>query len=89
MSRLQLITKDARRSRRKLLIPYLVAGDPSIEITIDIMHDLVKNGADILELGVPFSDPSSDGEVIQQSIERSLKKGTSLADTLKIVAEFR
>lgn len=89
MSRLELITKEARRSRRKLLIPYLVAGDPSIEITIDIMHDLVKNGADILELGVPFSDPSSDGEVIQQSIERSLKKGTSLTDTLKIVAEFR
>ena len=89
MSRLQLITKDARQSGRKLLIPYLVAGDPSKGVTIDLMHSLVKNGADILELGIPFSDPSSDGEIIQKSIERSLKKGTSLTDTLDIVAEFR
>ena len=89
MSRLQLITKDARQSGRKLLIPYLVAGDPNKVVTIDIMHDLVKKGADILELGIPFSDPSSDGEIIQKSIERSLKKGTSLQDTLDIVAEFR
>ena len=89
MSRLQLITKDARQSGRKLLIPYLVAGDPNKVVTIDIMHDLVKKGADILELGIPFSDPSSDGEIIQKSIERSLKEGTSLQDTLDIVAEFR
>ena len=89
MSRLQLITKDARQSGRKLLIPYLVAGDPNKVVTIDIMHDLVKKGADILELGIPFSDPSSDGEIIQKSIERSLNKGTSLQDTLDIVAEFR
>jgi len=89
MSRLQLITKDARQSGRKLLIPYLVAGDPSKVVTIDIMHELVKKGADILELGIPFSDPSSDGEIIQKSVERSLKKGTSLQDTLDIVAEFR
>ena len=60
MSRLQLITKDARQSGRKLLIPYLVAGDPNKVVTIDIMHDLVKKGADIIELGIPFSDPSSD-----------------------------
>ena len=89
MSRLQLITQDARQSGRKLLIPYLVAGDPSKEITIVIMHALVKSGADILELGIPFSDPSSDGEIIQKSIERSLNQGTSLMDALEIVAEFR
>lgn len=89
MSRLQLITDAARRAGRKLLIPYLVAGDPNKVITIDIMHALVKNGADIIELGIPFSDPSSDGEIIQKSIERSLNQGTSLMDALEIVAEFR
>ena len=89
MSRLKQIAKNANREDRKLLIPYLVAGDPNKETTIDLMHALVLSGADIIELGIPFSDPSSDGEVIQSSIERSLRKGTSLNDTLDIVAEFR
>ena len=89
MSRLKQITNSANQKDRKLLIPYLVAGDPSKETTIDLMHALVSNGADIIELGIPFSDPSSDGEVIQNSIERSLRKGTSLNDTLDIVAKFR
>ncbi len=89
MSRLKQITKNAKLEGRKLLIPYLVAGDPNKEMTIDLMHALVLSGADIIELGIPFSDPSSDGEVIQSSIERALKKGTSLNDTLDIVAEFR
>ena len=89
MSRLKQITNSANQKGRKLLIPYLVAGDPNKETTIDLMHALVSNGADIIELGIPFSDPSSDGEVIQSSIERSLRKGTSLNDTLDIVAKFR
>ena len=89
MSRLKQITNSANQKGRKLLIPYLVAGDPNKETTIDLMHSLVSNGADIIELGIPFSDPSSDGEVIQNSIERSLRKGTSLNDTLDIVAKFR
>ena len=89
MSRLKKITKNANQKGHKLLIPYLVAGDPNKETTIDLMHSLVSNGADIIELGIPFSDPSSDGEVIQSSIERSLRKGTSLNDTLDIVAKFR
>ena len=89
MSRLKQIAKNANREDRKLLIPYLVAGDPNKETTIDLMHALVSSGADIIELGIPFSDPSSDGEVIQNSIERSLRKGTSLIDTLNIVAKFR
>ena len=89
MSRLKRITKNANQKGRKLLIPYLVAGDPNKETTIDLMHALVSNGADIIELGIPFSDPSSDGEVIQNSIERSLRKGTSLNDTLDIVSKFR
>ena len=89
MSRLKQITKNANQKSRKLLIPYLVAGDPNKETTIDLMHALVSSGADIIELGIPFSDPSSDGEIIQSSIERSLRKGTSLNDTLDIVAKFR
>ena len=89
MGRIKQITDSANQKGRKLLIPYLVAGDPSKETTIDLMHSLVSNGADVIELGIPFSDPSSDGEVIQNSIERSLRKGTSLNDTLDIVAKFR
>ena len=89
MGRIKQITDSANQKGRKLLIPYLVAGDPNKETTIELMHALVLNGADIIELGIPFSDPSSDGEVIQSGIERSLKKGTSLNDTLDIVAKFR
>ena len=89
MGRIKQITDSVNQKGRKLLIPYLVAGDPNKETTIELMHALVSNGADIIELGIPFSDPSSDGEVIQSGIERSLKKGTSLNDTLDIVAKFR
>ena len=89
MGRIKQITDSANQKGRKLLIPYLVAGDPNKETTIELMHALVSNGADIIELGIPFSDPSSDGEVIQNSIERSLRKGTSLNDTLDIVSKFR
>ena len=89
MGRIKQITDSVIQKGRKLLIPYLVAGDPNKETTIELMHALVSNGADIIELGIPFSDPSSDGEVIQNSIERSLRKGTSLNDTLDIVSKFR
>ena len=89
MGRIKQITNSANQKGRKLLIPYLVAGDPNKETTIELMHALVSNGADIIELGIPFSDPSSDGEVIQSGIERSLRKGTSLNDTLDIVSKFR
>ena len=89
MSRIAYITKMARERGRKLLIPYLVAGDPSLQVTVDLMHSLVESGADVIELGIPFSDPSSDGPVIQRSIERSLGNGTSLRDAFNVVAEFR
>ena len=89
MGRIKQITDNVNQKGRKLLIPYLVAGDPNKETTIELMHALVSNGADIIELGIPFSDPSSDGEVIQSGIERSLRKGTSLNDTLDIVSKFR
>lgn len=89
MSRLKQITKQAAEQGRKLLIPYLVAGDPNLASTASLMHSLVAAGADIIELGIPFSDPSSDGPVIQRGVERSLVKGTTLQDVLNLVAEFR
>ena len=89
MSRIAHITQMARERGRKLLIPYLVVGDPTLQVTVDLMHSLVESGADVIELGIPFSDPSSDGPVIQRSIERSLGNGTSLRDSFNVVAEFR
>jgi len=89
MSRLSKITAAAEEAGRKLLIPYLVAGDPNIKATEALMHVLVEKGADVIELGIPFSDPSSDGPVIQRGVERALKGRTSLQDTLDLVARFR
>jgi tryptophan synthase alpha chain len=74
---------------RTALIPYVVAGDPAPEVTVPLMHALVANGADIIELGVPFSDPMSEGPVIQLGHERALAGGTSLRDVLAMVREFR
>ena len=89
MSRLQQTTSQAKEQGRKLLIPYLVAGDPDLECTLQLMHRLVAKGADIIELGIPFSDPSSDGPVIQQGVERALASGTTLSQVLALVARFR
>jgi tryptophan synthase alpha chain len=66
-----------------------VAGDPDFDLTLKLMHQLVTDGADIIELGVPFSDPSSDGPVIQLGAERALAKGASLVKVLELVAQFR
>jgi tryptophan synthase alpha chain len=74
---------------RKALIPYIVAGDPGLELTVPLMHALVEQGADILELGVPFSDPMAEGPVIQLAHERALANGISLRDVLDMVREFR
>ena len=89
MGRLQDIASAAKQQQRKLLIPYLVAGDPDIAVTEALMHVLVEKGADVIELGIPFSDPSSDGPVIQRGVERALKHGTSLKNTLDLVSRFR
>ena len=75
--------------RRTAFIPYLVAGDPHPEWTVRLMHLLVKTGADLIELGVPFSDPMADGKVIQRGHERALMQGTSLSKVLRMVAAFR
>lgn len=89
MSRINVIAEKAAAANRKLLIPYLVAGDPNLQTTSALMHKLVEQGADIIELGIPFSDPSSDGPVIQRGVERSLAKGTTLQQVLELVAKFR
>ncbi|MCF6300156.1 MAG: tryptophan synthase subunit alpha [Proteobacteria bacterium] len=71
------------------LIPFITAGHPKAELTVSAMHALVKNGADILELGMPFSDPMADGAVIQLSSEIAIQNGVGLLDVLEMVREFR
>jgi tryptophan synthase alpha chain len=74
---------------RKGLIPYVAAGDPAPELTVPLMLALAANGADIIELGVPFSDPMADGPVIQRATERAIRQGVGLKQTLQFVSEFR
>lgn len=78
-----------KRQNRKALIPFVTAGDPNPQVTVPLMHQLVHSGADIIELGVPFSDPMADGPTIQRSSERALKHHVSLNDVLNMVSEFR
>lgn len=89
MSRIEKCFSRLRRQGRKALIPYITAGDPDLATTLGLMHALVANGADIIELGFPFSDPSSDGPVIQRAVERALAGRTTLKDTLAVVSRFR
>lgn len=89
MSRIDACLNKLKANGRKALIPYVTAGDPDRDITVPLMHAMVKAGADILELGVPFSDPMADGPVIQRASERALMNHTSLRDVLAMVAEFR
>jgi len=89
MSRIREIAASAAANNKKLLIPYVVAGDPDLATTLALLHQLVADGADIIELGIPFSDPSSDGPVIQLGVERALAGGTTLKDVLELVAKFR
>ncbi|MBA3981627.1 MAG: tryptophan synthase subunit alpha [Alcanivorax sp.] len=74
---------------RKALIPYVTAGDPSASVTVPLMHAMVEAGSDIIELGMPFSDPMADGPVIQLACERSLAAGTTLLGVLDMVRQFR
>ena len=89
MSRIQGRFQALARDGRKALIPYITAGDPHPSLTVPLMRALVEAGADILELGVPFSDPMADGPVIQRSGERALRHGVGLKDVLSMAAEFR
>jgi tryptophan synthase alpha chain len=89
VSRLQKTFAALKSAKKKALIPYITAGDPHPKYTVGLMHALVGAGADVLELGVPFSDPMADGPTIQLACERALAHGTSLWQTCDMVAEFR
>ena len=89
MSRIAATFETLKQNNRKALIPFITAGDPEPAMTVLLMHELVNVGADIIELGVPFSDPMADGPTIQRSYERALKHNVSLENVLEMVAEFR
>ena len=89
MSRIQTTFEKLKQHQRKALIPFITAGDPSPDITVALLHTLVEAGADIVELGVPFSDPMADGPTIQRASERALKHNVSLRNVFDMVAEFR
>ncbi len=89
MSRIDTVFAKLKQQQRKALIPFITAGDPSQQLTVPLMHALVQAGADVIELGVPFSDPMADGPTIQRASERALANGMSLRGVLDIVAEFR
>lgn len=89
MSRIEGVLKSLKGQGRKALIPYITAGDPHPDQTVGLMHTLVEAGADIIELGVPFSDPMADGPVIQLACERALKHGTSLRQVIAMIKQFR
>jgi tryptophan synthase alpha chain len=89
VSRISSRFSECAGTGRKLLIPYITAGDPDMQTSLRLMHSMVKSGADIIELGVPFSDPMADGPVIQLACERALRAKTSLRTVLALVREFR
>ncbi len=89
MSRIAATFAKLKSQGRKALIPFVTAGDPYPDATVEIMHALAKGGADVIELGVPFSDPMADGPVIQRAGERALKHGIGLAKVLDFVCSFR
>jgi tryptophan synthase alpha chain len=89
MSRIGPRFETLRRQGRKGLIPYVAAGDPDPAQTVPILHALARAGADVIELGVPFSDPMADGPVVQRASERAIRKGVGLRQTLDLVRDFR
>ncbi|MGH8798956.1 MAG: tryptophan synthase subunit alpha [Casimicrobiaceae bacterium] len=89
MNRIEATFARLRAAGRTALIPYVTAGDPSPAATIPVLRALVGAGADVIELGVPFSDPMADGPVVQRASERALAQGVALADVLTMVAAFR
>lgn len=89
MSRIAACFEALKAQGKTALIPYITAGDPHPAVTVSLMHRMVEAGADIIELGVPFSDPMADGPTIQLAHERALEHHTSLHDILGMVTEFR
>ncbi len=89
MSRISSKFNQLAQKSRKALIPFITAGDPTLEASLALMHAMVGAGADIIELGVPFSDPMAEGPVIQAACERALIHHVSLRDVLSLVRDFR
>src|SRR5829696_8351313 len=89
MGRIEAKFHELKRLGRKAFIPYITAGDPDLQTTARLILALEKNGADIIELGVPFSDPMADGPVIQRASERALRKNVSAKDCLELVRQVR
>ena len=89
MSRIEKTFKRLKNEGKKAFIPYIMAGDPSLEKTKDIVHLFEECGADIVELGVPFSDPLADGPTIQRASEKALKNGVTLKNVIALVKELR
>jgi tryptophan synthase alpha chain len=89
MSRIAATFSTLKSQGRKALIPYVTAGFPFADVTPELMHAMVAGGADVIELGVPFSDPSADGPVIQKAGDKALSFGTGLAQVLEMVRQFR
>src|ERR1700694_4847215 len=89
MTRIGRMFERLKREDRKALLAYLTAGDPSPDRTPALVEALVRGGADLIELGVPFSDPIADGPVIQRAGERALKAGTTLTGVLEIAGQIR
>lgn len=89
MSRIQSTFDLLKSQQKKALVPYITAGDPHPKWTVPLMHAMVKHGADMIELGVPFSDPMADGPVIQRASERALVHKVGLRKVLEMVSEFR
>lgn len=89
MSRISTTFSTLKSQGRKALIPYVTAGFPFADVTPELMHSMVAGGADVIELGVPFSDPSADGPVIQKAGEKALSLGIGLAQVLEMVRQFR
>ena len=89
MSRIAGTFARLRADARRALVPFVTAGDPEPSVTVPLMHAMVRTGADIVELGVPFSDPMADGPVIQRASERALAQGMTLERVLAMVAAFR
>jgi tryptophan synthase alpha chain len=89
MNRIDRVLATAQQTSRKLLSPYITAGDPMPAWTVPVMHELVAAGADIIELGIPFSEPMAEGLVIQQAMARALNHGVRIQEILAMVADFR
>ena len=89
MNKLQTKLQDLKDNNKKALVAYLVAGDPDLDTTLELMHLFVNSGVDVIEIGVPFTDPIAEGPIIQKAHDRALKKDISLKNIIDMVIKFR